>query len=67
MTVLRIPCPRLTFEDAIVIHMRLMRGEFQSRIAADFDVNQGRIADVKAERLHPGSRAEALRRAAIAA
>jgi predicted XRE-type DNA-binding protein len=39
-----------------------MKGEFQSRIAAAFDVNQGRIADVKAGRLHPESLAEAMRR-----
>lgn len=62
MQVLRIPCRRLSFEEAVVIHTRLMQGEFQSRIAADFDVNQGRVADVKAGRLHPGSYNEALRR-----
>lgn len=58
----RTPCYRLTFEDAVTIHLRLMSGEFYSRIAANFDVNQGRIADVKKHRLHPGSYDEALRR-----
>jgi hypothetical protein len=39
-----------------------MDGEFYSRIARDYDVNQGRVADVKLGRLHAGSREEALRR-----
>lgn len=47
---------RLTFEDAVEVHHLLAAGEIQSRIAAMFDVNQGRIADVKKGRLHPGSR-----------
>ena len=58
----RMPCHRLTWDDAVVIHMRLMDGEFYSRIASDFDVNQGRIADVKFGRVHPGSFEEALKR-----
>lgn len=58
----RKPCYKLTFEDAVTIHLRLMAREFYSRIAADYDVNQGRVADVKMGRLHPGSYAEALRR-----
>ena len=58
----RTPCHRLTFEEAVAVQIRLMRGEMYSRIAADFDVNQGRVADVKFGRLHPGSRDEALRR-----
>ena len=60
----RMPCHHLTFEEAVAVQLRLMRGEFYSRIARDFDVNQGRIADVKFGRLHPGSYAEALRRRA---
>ncbi|KQT55028.1 hypothetical protein ASG52_25220 [Methylobacterium sp. Leaf456] len=58
----RSPCHRLTFEEAVQVHLRLMAGEMYSRIAADYDVNQGRIADVKFGRLHPTSRDEALRR-----
>lgn len=58
----RTPCYTLTFEDAVNVHLRLMDGEFYSRIARDYDVNQGRIADVKFHRLHPGSYQEALRR-----
>ncbi|KQP35954.1 hypothetical protein [Methylobacterium sp. Leaf100] len=59
------PCHRLTFEEAVQVHLRLMDGEIYSRIAAPFDVNQGRIADVKFGRLHPGSYDEAVRRRAL--
>lgn len=58
----RTPSYRLTFEDAVTVQLRLMDGEFYSRIAADFDVNQGRVADVRFGRLHQGSYAEAMRR-----
>ncbi len=53
---------RLTFEEAVEVHRRLMDGEMYSRIAATYDVNQGRIADVKFGRLHPTSYDEAVRR-----
>ena len=62
MTGTRTPCHRLTFEEAVEIQIRLHRGEMYSRIAAKYDVNQGRVADVKFGRLHPGSRDEAFRR-----
>ena len=62
MTGMRTPCHRLTYEEAVEIQIRLARGEMYSRIAADYDVNQGRVADVRFGRLHPGSRDEALRR-----
>jgi hypothetical protein len=62
MPATRTPCHRLTFEEAVQVHLRLMDGEFYSRIARDYDVNQGRVADVKLGRLHAGSREEALRR-----
>lgn len=62
MTRVRMPCPRLTFEDAVIIQMRIMDGEFHSRIASDFDVNQGRISEVRNHKLHPGSYEEALKR-----
>lgn len=57
---------RLTFEEAVHVHLLLAAGEMYSRIAARFDVNQGRIADVKFGRIHPGSYAEAMRRRAVA-
>lgn len=56
------PCHRLTFEEAVQVHLRLMGGEIYSRIAASYDVNQGRIADVKFGRLHSESYDEAMRR-----
>ena len=59
---MRTPCHRLTYDEAVDVHLRLMRGELYSRIAAVYDVNQARVADVKFGRLHPGSRDEALRR-----
>lgn len=62
MADLKRPARRLTYEDAVDIQGRLLSGEYQFRIAADYDVNQGRIADVKKDRLHPGSYEEALRR-----
>ncbi len=67
MPVNRKPCHRLTYEEAVEIHTRLMNGEFYSRIAPDYDVNQGRIADVKFSRVHAGSYDEALRRRSSAA
>jgi hypothetical protein len=44
-----------------------MNGEFQSRIAHVYDVNQGRVAEVKSGYLHPGSYEEALKRRSSAA
>lgn len=58
----RKPSYRLTFSDAVEIWLRLWRGEFQNRIAADYDVNPGRINEVSKETLHPGSREEALKK-----
>lgn len=51
----RKPSYRLTYQDAIRIWHRYWRGEFQNRIAADYDVNPGRVNDVIKGRLHPGS------------
>ncbi|WP_127113062.1 hypothetical protein [Shimia sediminis] len=56
----RRPSKKLSFKDAVAIWKRIGRGEFQNRIAADFDVNPGRISDVKHGRLHPGSEAAAM-------
>lgn len=53
---------RLTFEEAVDVQLRLFDGELYQRIAASYDVNQGRVADVKFGRLHAGSYEEAMRR-----
>lgn len=62
----RTPCRKLTFEEAVKIQLRIMDGEFYSRIIPDYDVNQGRISEVKTGKLHPGSYEEALRRRSAA-
>lgn len=51
----RKPSYQLTFNDAIEVWRRYWAGEYQNRIAAFFDVNQGRVNDVVKGRLHPGS------------
>lgn len=66
MTHVRRPCRKLTFEEAVQIQIRIMNGEFYSRIMLDYDVNQGRISEVKTGKLHPGSYEEALRRRSAA-
>jgi len=43
----------LTAEDAAIIKKRLISGELQSRIAADFDVNGGRISEINTGKLFP--------------
>jgi hypothetical protein len=52
----RQPSRRLSFDDAVEIHRRLRRGEFVNRIAAHFDVNPGRVSEIRHGILHPGSR-----------
>ncbi|MEO9780434.1 MAG: hypothetical protein ABJH07_09510 [Sedimentitalea sp.] len=42
----RRPSRRLTEDDAKIIKKRLYAGDMQSRIAADFDVNIGRISEI---------------------
>ena len=42
----RRPSRRLTEADAAMIKKRLREGEFQNRIAADYDVNSGRISEI---------------------
>lgn len=49
----RKPSKKLTIEDAVQIIARLSRHEFQNRIAADYDVNQGRIAEIKTGKKFP--------------
>ena len=36
----------LTHHDVSIIKARLSRGEFQHRIAADYDLTQGRICEI---------------------
>ena len=36
----------LTHHDVSIIKARLLKGEFQHRIAADYDLNQGRICEI---------------------
>jgi len=55
-----IPSYTLTFDDAVKIWLRHWAGEFQNRIAADFDVNPARVNEVLKERRHLGSREAAL-------
>ena len=43
----RYPSCNLTADDAAIIKARILRGEFLNRIAADFDVNPGRISEIK--------------------
>ena len=56
------PSHRLTYEEAVKIHLMLMDGWFQNRIAAHFDTNPARVNEVKTGKRHPGSYEEALRR-----
>ena len=43
----RRPSRELDYENAIAILLRLKKGEFQNRIAADFDVNPARVSEIK--------------------
>lgn len=53
------PSYRLTFDDAVEVWLRHWNGELQNRIAAEFDVNQGRVNEVLKERIHIGSKVAA--------
>lgn len=53
---------RLTFDDAVDIWARYWNGEFQHRIAAEFDVNPGRVNEVLKGHKHVGSREAAMSR-----
>jgi len=50
------PSRRLTQDDAVLIWSMLWDGWLQSRIAAYFDVNIGRISEVKTGKRFPDSR-----------
>ncbi|MBO1024601.1 MULTISPECIES: hypothetical protein [Brucella] len=56
------PSHKLTYEEAVQVHLLILKGELQSRIAAKFDTNGGRISEVNTGKLHPGSKIEAVRR-----
>ena len=43
----RNPSRTLNSDDAAIIKVRIREGEFLNRIAADFDVNPGRISEIK--------------------
>jgi hypothetical protein len=47
------PSRKLTREDAAVIKKRLREGELQHRIAAEFDVNSGRISEINTGKRYP--------------
>lgn len=59
---IRKPSRTLTFEDAVQIHLLLMEGHLQSRVAPLFDVNSGRISEINTRQKHQGSFEEAFRR-----
>lgn len=50
------PSRRLTNNDAIQIHKLIRKGWLQSRIAAEFDVNSGRISEINTGKRFPHSR-----------
>lgn len=43
----RRPSKRINPNDVPIIKKRILMGEFLHRIAADFDVNPGRISEIK--------------------
>lgn len=58
------PSRRLNLEDAVQVWVMLWDGWLQSRIAAHFDVNGGRISEIKTGKLFPESYSIALKRKA---
>jgi len=52
---IRQPSYCLTFDDAVEVWRRKINGEFQNRIAADFDVNPGRVNEIIKHKKHVGS------------
>lgn len=51
----RKPSTKLVYKDAVEIQKRIRRGEYLNRIAADYDVNPGRISEIKTGKRFPGS------------
>ena len=50
-----------TFDEAVQICIRILKGDFQHEIAADYGFNQGRISEVKTGKRHSGAMAIARR------
>lgn len=61
------PSRVLTYEDAIEVWLMWWDGWLQSRIAAQLDVNQGRISEVVNQKRHAGSKSDAMLRRGKAA
>jgi len=60
------PSRRLTLEDAVQVWVMLLDGWLQSRVAAHFDVNSGRISEIKTGKRFPQSYQLALQRKSAA-
>jgi len=56
----RRPSTQLSFKDAMRVHRMISDGWLQSRIAAFFDTNSGRISEINTGKRHPGSKQAAL-------
>lgn len=56
------PSRRLTLEDAVQVWLMIWDGWLQSRIAAHFDVNGGRISEVHTGKRFPQAYQLALKR-----
>lgn len=54
----RRPSPKITAPMVPNIKKRILSGEFLNRIAADYDVNPGRISEIKTGKLFPEIAAE---------
>lgn len=61
------PSRVLTYEDAIQVWILAWDNWYQHRIAAHFDVNQGRVSEVLNHKRHAGSYEDALKRRGRAA
>lgn len=44
---------KLTPQEVSIIKARIVRGDYQHRIAADFDLNQGRISEIATGKRFP--------------
>lgn len=44
---------KLTPQEVSIIKARIARGDYQHRIAADFDLNQGRISEIATGKRFP--------------
>lgn len=50
---IRRPSSRINVCDVPAIKKRILKGEFLNRIAADYDVNPGRISEIKSGKRFP--------------